>query len=384
MKPAVRRATRRAPSSVPSSHQRTPPSVLMVAPQYHPEQGGVETHVREVTRRLASAGHRVAVATTGLEHGYPARETIQGVDVMRVRAWPKGRDVKWAPALWNLVRSGSWDIVHVQSYQTLVPPLAMLAARRASVPYLVTFHGGGHSSELRSRARPSQQLALRPLLAGAERLVAVARFEIEEYSRLLHMDRARFAYIPNGADLPPVPLDAPPRDRRLIASIGRLERYKGHQHVIAAMPGVLAAEPTTRLWIAGRGPHEGALRRLASDLGVGHAVEIRSVPNEDRESFARELARVGLVVGASAFETHPIALLEAANLGCPLLVSPNSGMLELVQMGLASPAPALAPDVLAEAIVAALRNPQPPPRLALPTWDDCADRLAELYRGIAD
>jgi glycosyltransferase involved in cell wall biosynthesis len=356
----------------------------MVAPQYHPEQGGVETHVREVSRRLLSAGHRVAVATTGLEHGYAARETIQGVDVMRVRAWPKGSDAKWAPALWNLVRSGSWDIVHVQSYQTLVPPLAMLAARRASVPYLVTFHGGGHSSQLRTRARPSQQMALRPLLAGAERLIAVARFEIEEYSRLLRVDRERFAYIPNGADLPPVPRDAPQRDLRLIASIGRLERYKGHQHVIAAMPGVLAAEPATRLWIAGRGPYEGQLRRLASDLGVEHAVEIRAIPNEDRALFARELARVGLVVGASSFETHPIGLLEAANLGCPLLVAPNSGMLELVQLGLARAAPALAPAELADAIVAALRDPQTPQRVALPTWDDCADRLAELYRSIAD
>jgi glycosyltransferase involved in cell wall biosynthesis len=356
----------------------------MVAPQYHPEQGGVETHVREVAGRLVASGQRVTIATTGVEKGYAHRETIDGVEVVRVHAWPKGSDAKWAPALWNLIRRGPWDVVHVQSYQTLVPPVAMLAARSASLPYVVTFHGGGHSSQLRSRARPVQQVALRPLLAGAKRLVAVARFEIDEYSRMLHIDRSRFVYIPNGADLPALPTDAPDRDSRLVASIGRLERYKGHQHVIAAMPGVLAAEPSTRLWIAGRGPYEQPLRQLASDLGVEHAVQIRSIPGEDRELMARELARVGLVVGASTFETHPIALLEAATLGCQLLVSPNSGMRELVEAGLASPAPALAPAGLAESIVSALRNPQPPSHVELSTWDECAARLADLYRRVAD
>ena len=74
------------------------------------------------------------------------------------------------------------DLVHIQSYHTLVAPLAMLAARRAKLPYLLTFHGGGHSSQLRNATRGSQLALLRPLLAHAERLVTLAHFE-ETYFR---------------------------------------------------------------------------------------------------------------------------------------------------------------------------------------------------------
>ena len=142
----------------------------------------------------------------------------------------------------------------------------MLAALRAGIPYVVTFHGGGHSSRLRNALRGAQQRLLRPLLARAERLVAVAEFEIGHFGERLHLPPERFALIPNGSDLPRVSprsdADEAPAGP-LIASIGRLERYKGHHRLIAALPLILAAQPDARLWIAGTGPYEDALRALA-------------------------------------------------------------------------------------------------------------------------
>jgi len=58
------------------------------------------------------------------------------------------------------------DLVHVQSYHTLVAPLAMLRALLLRVPYVVTFHGGGHSLGHRNRARRLQRRFLRPCCAA--------------------------------------------------------------------------------------------------------------------------------------------------------------------------------------------------------------------------
>ena len=63
----------------------------------------------------------------------------------------------------------------------------MLRAIILRVPFVVTFHGGGHSSGLRNRLRRLQRRLMRPLLRRAARLVAVARFEIDEYSRELRL-----------------------------------------------------------------------------------------------------------------------------------------------------------------------------------------------------
>ena len=147
---------------------------------------------------------------------------------------------------------------------------------------------------------------MRPLLARAAALVAVARFEIDEYSSELRIPPSRFVLIPNGVDLPE------PVDRGdtmtvasagpLIASVGRLERYKGHQRVIAAMPAVRRVLPDARPWIAGTGPYEAQLRRIAEELGVADAVEISSVPADDRGAMAGRLAKADLVVLLSDFE----------------------------------------------------------------------------------
>ena len=81
--------------------------------------------------------------------------------------------------------------------------------------------------------------------ARAARLVAVARFEIEDYGAALGVPPERFALIPNGTDLSFSDADlagAEPATPTL-ASIGRLERYKGHHRVLEAFPHVLSASP---------------------------------------------------------------------------------------------------------------------------------------------
>jgi glycosyltransferase involved in cell wall biosynthesis len=353
----------------------------MVTPRYLPHIGGVERHVHEVAMRLAAAGVDVTVLTTDPEGRLPASEQEGAVRVLRVRAYPGATDWHIAPGLAGVIARGGWDVVHVQSYHTFVAPLAMGTAARCRIPYVVTFHGGGHSAPWRNRVRVAQRGLLRPLLARAAALVAVARFEIDEYSRELRIAPERFTLIPNGIDLPAA--TAPVDDASahpLIASIGRLERYKGHQRVIAALPLVRADEPSARLWIAGSGPYERDLRELAGKLGVAGSVEIGAVAAEDRAEMARRLAQADVVVLLSDFETHPIAALEAIALGRPLVVASGSGLGELAERGLARAVAADAPpELIASAILRELRDPLVRSPVVLPTWDDCAAALLALY-----
>ncbi len=362
-----------------------PLRILMVTPRYFPEMGGVETHVSQVAPRLARAGAAVTILTTDRSGRLPTRETADGVEILRVRAWPAGRDYHLAPGLAAYVVRGRWDVVHCQSYHTLVAPLAMLAARRAGLPYVVTFHGGGHSSRLREALRGGQWALLRPLLAGAARLIAIARFEIGLYGRRLGLPPERFALIPNGTDLAFAPRPAPRAgDAPLIVSVGRLERYKGHQRAIAALPHVLPAFPQARLRIVGAGPYEAELRALALRLGVAERVQIGPVAPTDRRGMADVLAGAALVTLLSDYETHPIAALEALAMGRPVLVTHTSGLGELADRGLAPAVPlGSRPEQIGRAIVAQLRSPQAPAALDLPSWDDCAAGLYDLYQNVA-
>ena len=359
--------------------------VLMVTPRFFPFMGGVENHVHEVARRLARQNVDITVLTTDPGGQLPVDELADGIRIRRVRAWPAQRDYYFAPEIYRLIRDGNWDIVHVQSYHTLVAPLAMFAARQARIPYVLTFHGGGHSSRLRNAGRGAQWSLLRPLIAHAQRLIAVAEFEIEFWGKKFGVPADRFVVIPNGADLPPLKRSVGEATigRTVIASIGRLERYKGHQRIIAALPYILAQCPDVQLWIAGVGPYESTLSDLAKELQVSDHVEIRAVPISERVQFAEEVSQAALVVLLSEYETHPIAVLEAIALGRPALVAATSGLNEIANRGLAQAIPLdSTPMQIAAAVLGQLRQPVVPPSFKLPTWDDCATELFTLYQQV--
>ncbi|MBS1863385.1 MAG: glycosyltransferase family 4 protein [Actinobacteria bacterium] len=359
--------------------------ILVVTPRDPRTQGGVERHVTEVARRHAAAGHQVTVLCGDADGEAPRTERREGYEVRVLPAHPRGRDWFLVPALWREVRRADPEIVHVQSYHTLVPPLAMLRALTLRLPYVLTFHGGGHSSGLRNRARRAQRTVQRPLLARAARLVAVARFEIEEYGRELRLGGEHFALIPNGTDLS-FAAGAPERSGPpTVASVGRLERYKGHHRVIEAFPTVLRHHPEARLQIVGTGPYEGELRALAERLGIGARVEITSVPADRPEAMAALLRRVSVFALLSEFETHPIAAVEAAAAGCRLVVADVGGTRELAASGFARSVPLDAPaEEVGEVLAEELERPPQAERPATLGWDECAGLLLGLYASILE
>jgi glycosyltransferase involved in cell wall biosynthesis len=197
----------------------------------------------------------------------------------------------------------------------------------------------------------------------------------------LNLPAERFALIPNGADLPKLTAKTDKKDNEtLIVSVGRLERYKGHQRIIAALPAILKQKPDVILWIAGKGPYESALRNLARKLRVEDHVRFQAIPPEDREKMAQELINASLVVLLSEYETHPIAILEALALGRPALVADTSGLSELCKQGLARGIPLdSTPDQVATAVMEQLQSPLIHEKIDLPSWDDCAEGLLNLY-----
>ncbi|HET7507078.1 MAG TPA: glycosyltransferase [Solirubrobacterales bacterium] len=365
----------------PSSNG-TAPRVLMVTPRSPLEQGGVERHVLEVSTRMAAAGVHVEVICTDPDADRASEQTHEGVRIRTLRAWPRGRDWHLAPGIWRAMGREKWDLVHVQSYHTLVAPLAMLRALALRIPYVVTFHGGGHSLEHRNQARGLQMRLLRPLLRRAARLVAIARFEIERYGALLGVPPERFVFIPNGTDLSFSEGDVAAAEPATptLASIGRLERYKGHHRVLEAFPLVLEREPEARLLIVGKGPYEDELRRQAEELGVADRVEVTSVPPGDPRGMATLLGGVSLVVLMSEFESHPLVALEAAAARRRLLVADAGGLSEIAEDGFGRAIPLdSTPQQIAAAALEELEKPQPERSPSLTSWDECAAALLDLY-----
>jgi glycosyltransferase involved in cell wall biosynthesis len=222
------------------------------------------------------------------------------------------------------------------------------------------------------------------LLAAAAQLIGVSRFEAQYFSEVLHLPLQRFTVIPNGAALPmvPRPLRKTP-EHTIIVSVGRLERYKGHQHIIAALPEIRKHCPDAQLLILGAGAYERSLRTLAEKAGVAEQVEIRAVPAGDREAMASNLMQASLVVLMSEYEAHPVAVMEALSLQRPVLGMHVAGLQELAEDGLIRTVPLQStPQEIAAAALQQIEHPLMPTHFTLPTWDECAEKLFAVYNNI--
>ncbi len=114
-------------------------------------------------------------------------------------------------------------------------------------------------------------------------------------------------------------LDALPRaqtgDGFRIVALGRLSHQKNYPTLIHAMAHVQGAV----LEIVGGGEDEAMLRTLVADLGLDERVLfVGLIP---REAALARAAAADVFVQVSRYEGHSLALIEAARLGLPLIVS---------------------------------------------------------------
>jgi glycosyltransferase involved in cell wall biosynthesis len=362
-----------------------PLRILMVCPRYLPEIGGTELHLREVTHRLSAYGRfEITVLATDRSRKLPRQEVVDGISVLRVPAWPRRRDYYLAPGIAAVISQRRWDLVHCQGIHTPVPLLAMISARRAGIPYMVTFHTGGHSSGLRNAIRTTQWRLAGLLLRNAQALIAVSRFEAAALTRHARLGGKRVIVIRNGGGLPSPRAGTVAVPGRIV-SVGRLERYKGHHRVIEALPHAMREVPDAHLLILGSGPYEHELCKLARRLGVSDRVSIKHIAPADRQGMATALAESSVVAALSDYEAHPVAVMEALCVERPVVGYDIAGIGELVTAGWVRGVPrgADAPAVARE-LVKAMSSPSLVNHGQLPSWDSCADQLAHIYHTVRD
>jgi len=101
----------------------------------------------------------------------------------------------------------------------------------------------------------------------------------------------------------------------LVCAVGRLSEQKNFPTLIRAV----ALLPGVRLDIIGGGPDEEALTALIDELGVTDRV--RLLGQRPRAETLDRLSRADIFVQISRWEGHSLALIEAAKLALPLIVS---------------------------------------------------------------
>jgi phosphatidyl-myo-inositol dimannoside synthase len=183
-------------------------------------------------------------------------------------------------------------------------------------------------------------------LAHAHAVIAVSSFTRDAMVRLMKIDPAKIALIPNGVDLERFQLrrSRPEsadrygvRGRRVILSVGRLVPRKGVDHLVAAMPAILEACPDAHLLIVGEGPLRPALEQSIATHGLKeHVTLLGGVGDEAlRELYALAdiFALPNRTMPDGDTEGFGLVFLEANASGKPVVAGRAGGAADAVTDG---------------------------------------------------
>jgi glycosyltransferase involved in cell wall biosynthesis len=311
---------------------------------------GAETHLLSLLPRLRERGWEVRLlqlhedepgahdfATALRKHGVP-------VDMIRLRA--DIDPLAFARVTGYLTRARPLilhtHLVHADVY-------GQLAGAFAAVPLrMSTKHGFNEFRENRGFA-----FADRAVGGLAHVHIAISRGLARYLADVEGFDETDFAIVHYGI-VPSTDPEPAPEDPRFLC-IGRLIPIKGHVVLLRALALALTEAPEITLEIAGRGPLEPALRALAKELDVEHAVRFLGYI----APIQRAIDDAAVVVVPSLGEGFGMVALEAMERARPVLAAEIGGLGELVvdgETGLLVPPGEAEP--LAQALVRLARDPE--------------------------
>ena len=318
-----------------------PIRLLSLYPTFWPRQGGGQMVLAAIAQGL-SPDISNTVLTRRL-HDTPARQEYDYLSVERF--WNP------APAIWKEYATG---VHHVPFWKKTIvtgldivcalPPLRRLTAESDLVhlhfplplgvsallvrpfvrrPLVVTVHGNADVYELPRAMEP----VTRAVLTRADAVVSVSH-DLAHYLRDV-MKVPNVTVIPNGVDVHLFRRGTRSGAELALFSISRLVPRKNVDVLIAAVEQLAKEGAAISLVIAGTGPEEDKIRRLA-ERSSGC---VRFVGFIDEARKREILADTDVFVQLSTREGLSIAALEALASGVPCVVSNLPGVREPITLG---------------------------------------------------
>jgi glycosyltransferase involved in cell wall biosynthesis len=324
--------------------------ITFVIPYFYPawEFGGQPRSAYELAKALVQRGHRVKVLTTdsgGMsrlrETGVKGRYHVEGIDIVYYRNlsnWLAYRYRFFWPA--RMLRefvseTESSDILHIHELRSTVSVFAQRTARRLSIPYVLSGHGG-----LRPLGRPTAKAVYdnlwgRDILNHAAAVIAISPLEETDATKM-GVETRRIHRLPNIVainDYQTLPQPGSFRKSwslpsgKIILFLGRLHRLKGADLLIEAFSRL---NPANNTYLVIAGPDDGQeheLRQAVCKLNLDSRVRFTGFL--DLNSKKAAFVDASVVVLPSRNEVFAITAVEALACGTPVLLSSACGLYPL-------------------------------------------------------
>lgn len=308
--------------------------IAQITPYFHPHLGGVESHVRDLSRKLVDLGHEVEVITSMYESGLSNIEVLDNFTVHRL---PTRAVIAKTPLISNMkgfLESRNYDIIHAHSPPPLTSYYSAKFCRKTGIPFIYTYHcdmeipiaGGKYIVSL------YRILFEKKTIRWSDALICTT----QSYAATSRStwDRS-FDVIPNAVDIDffrPGIDGTRIRERHhlqgktIVMFVGRIVHHKGIESLIMSAKHT---DDPIRYLIVGDGEDKERLMRMAREVDEERITFTGPVPREELLEYYAA-ADMLILPSLSRLEAFGIVGLEAMASGKPVVLSRIPGVSEVI------------------------------------------------------
>ncbi len=268
--------------------------VMMLSWEFPPRIiGGIAPHVYNLSRSLAKNGTKVYVVTCDFP-GAPERETVDGVDVLRIDSyknpapdfatWVYLMNLNMQKKAAELVRSvnGEIDVFHAHDWLVATAGTGLKHIFRK--PFFATIHSTeiGRRNGIHFDYERMIHETERWLTYEAWKVICCSNYMVSHVRWAFGLPQDKLVMIPNGVDTEAYePFSRSNQtefreryalpEEKIVLFVGRLVYEKGVQLLINAAPKVLA-HADAKFVIVGNGYMKEQLSNLVRGMGLSHKV----------------------------------------------------------------------------------------------------------------
>jgi glycosyltransferase involved in cell wall biosynthesis len=349
--------------------------ILQITPTYIPayRYGGPIYVVHGLCKSLVKLGHNVHVFTTSVDGNKDSDVPLgQPIDIDGVKVWyfpsKRVRRLYWSPPMKRALEKQMWDfdMLHLHSIFLWPTWAAARIARKFNKPYIISPHGMLVKDLINRKGSIAKKIWItlveRKNIENAAGLHMTTQTEMVEAIKF-GFNLPQIILIPFGIDqdeLSKVSNNISPDIVRIIKQkpfflfLGRINWKKGLDRLIPA----LVHAPGIPLVIAGNDEEDyrPKLESIAASYGVSDRITFTGpVYGDDKAAL---LQNASVLVLPSYSENFGNVILEAMVVGCPVVVTPEVGLADIVQISAAGLVVNGGPEILGEKLRSIVDNPR--------------------------